>query len=205
MGVHLDESLANAQHGVYTFRAQGSIYHKIGGLFPSTSESRPRFLQLYIYDTEHEVENRLAENNTIRQDIVEKIKAILDRCNPFVHNLRSLAQQGNIQECALRINEQPSDRPQYCLPTASQVAAVIVRGEQVANLNPRDILVQSTSGQLMNVLDTAGYYDPLQYPLLFPYGSYGWSINSLDNNGRTIPCRAFYAYIIQVKYTPLSD
>ena len=35
------------------------------------------------------------------------------------------------------------------------------------NLNPRDILVQSTSGQLMNVLDTAGYYDPLQYPLLF--------------------------------------
>uniref|UniRef100_A0A803N7J8 ATP-dependent DNA helicase n=1 Tax=Chenopodium quinoa TaxID=63459 RepID=A0A803N7J8_CHEQI len=204
MGVHLVESLANAQHGVYTFRAQGSIYHKKGGLLPSTSESQPRFLQLYIYDTEHEVENRLAENSTLRQDIVERVKAILDQCNPFVHNLRSLAQQENVQDCALRINEQPSDRPQYCLPTASQVAAMIVGGEEVANLNPRDILVQSTSGQLMTVLDTAGYYDPLQYPLLFPYGSYGWSINSLDNNGRTIPCRAFYAYIIQVRQCVIS-
>ncbi|XP_021717300.1 uncharacterized protein LOC110685147 [Chenopodium quinoa] len=189
--------------GVYTFRAQGSIYHKIGKLLPSTSESRPQFLQLYIYDTEHEVKNRLAENITLRQDIVKRVKAILDQCNPFVHNLRSLAQQENVQDCALRINEQPSDRPQYCLPTASH-AVVIVGGEEVANLNLRDILVQSTSGQLMTVLDTAGYYDPLQYPLLFPYGSYGWSINSLDNNGRTIPCRAFYAYIIQVRQCVIS-
>uniref|UniRef100_A0A803LJL4 ATP-dependent DNA helicase n=1 Tax=Chenopodium quinoa TaxID=63459 RepID=A0A803LJL4_CHEQI len=88
----------------------------------------------------------------------------------------SLAQQENVQDFALRINEQPSDRPQYCLPTASQVAAMIV----------------------------AGYYDPLQYPLLFPYGSYGWSINSLDNNGITIPCRSFYAYIIQVRQCVIS-
>uniref|UniRef100_A0A803N4S5 Uncharacterized protein n=1 Tax=Chenopodium quinoa TaxID=63459 RepID=A0A803N4S5_CHEQI len=131
------------------------------GLLPTTSEARLRFLQLYIYDTDHEIENRLAENNTLRQDIVEKVKAILDRCKPFVHNLQSLAQQGNIQDCALRIDEQPSDRPQYCLPTASQVAAIIVCTEEVANLNPRYILVQSTSGQLMNVSDTAGYYDPL--------------------------------------------
>ncbi|XP_021727191.1 uncharacterized protein LOC110694325 [Chenopodium quinoa] len=71
---------------------------------------------------------------TIKQDII-----LLDQ---------SLAQQENVQDFALRINEQPSDRPQYCLPTASQVAAMIVGGEEVANLNPRDILVQSTYGQL---------------------------------------------------------
>ncbi|XP_021742949.1 uncharacterized protein LOC110709046 [Chenopodium quinoa] len=154
MGVHIDESLANAQQGVYTFRAQGSIYHKIGGLLPN---------------------------------------------GPFVHTLRSLVQREDIQQCALHIREQPSNRPQYCLPSASQVAAVIVGGEEVANLNPRDILVQSNSGELMTIMDTTRYYDPLQYPLLFPYGSYGWSINSVDNNGRTILCRAFYAYYFQIR------
>ncbi|XP_021835604.1 uncharacterized protein [Spinacia oleracea] len=56
----------------------------------------------------------------------------------------------------------------------------------------------------MTFMDTAGYYDPIQYPLLFPYGSYGWSINSLDTNGRTIPCRAFYAYLFQIRLHVIS-
>uniref|UniRef100_A0A803KZG7 Helitron helicase-like domain-containing protein n=2 Tax=Chenopodium quinoa TaxID=63459 RepID=A0A803KZG7_CHEQI len=74
MGVHIDESLANAQQGVYTFRAQGSIYHKIGGLLSNGSDCRPRFLQLYIYDTEHEIENRLAENSTCDETLYKESK-----------------------------------------------------------------------------------------------------------------------------------
>lgn len=34
IGVHLDESLAATGHGIFSFRAQGGIYHNIGGFYP---------------------------------------------------------------------------------------------------------------------------------------------------------------------------
>lgn len=60
LGVHVDESLLATCRGIYTFRAQGAIYHKIGGFHPNQG-SRPRYLQLYIYDTDHELQNRMRE------------------------------------------------------------------------------------------------------------------------------------------------
>ena len=53
------------------------------------------------------------------------------------------------------------------------MASIIVGGEEVGHLSGREILVQMFGGNLINVQDTAGYYDPLQYPILFPFGIYG--------------------------------
>ncbi|KMT19458.1 hypothetical protein BVRB_1g010880 [Beta vulgaris subsp. vulgaris] len=120
MGVEIDDELANARQGVYTYRAQMSIYHRIGGLLPLNSNDRPRFLQLYIYDTDHENENRGAENSSLRIDIIDRIKNILNAHNPFVHNLRHLAQRTDIHECKFVIKEQPANNRQYSMPSASQ-------------------------------------------------------------------------------------
>ncbi|KAF1862789.1 hypothetical protein Lal_00040055 [Lupinus albus] len=35
LGVHLDKSFAATGCDIYTFRAHGPIYHKIGGLHPN--------------------------------------------------------------------------------------------------------------------------------------------------------------------------
>ncbi|KAF7815403.1 uncharacterized protein G2W53_029372 [Senna tora] len=200
MGVHLDGDLANGREGVYSFRAQGAIYHKIGGFLPSSSE-RPRFLQLYIYDTDNEITNRVAENPTLNEELVDRLRSILDVHNPFVHRFRQLAQEPNIENCQLIIHEQPRNRPQYNLPTASEVAAIIVVGEEAGQLNGRDIVVQCNSGHLMNVPDTAGYYDPLQYPLLLPCGTYGWDVNTQNGAAsRTkVTCRDYYSYMLQIR------
>ncbi|KAK8928519.1 hypothetical protein KSP39_PZI017174 [Platanthera zijinensis] len=40
--------------------------------------------------------------------------------------------------------------------------------------NDRDILIETTSGNLISIKEYSGYYDPLQYPLLLPHGTYGW-------------------------------
>ena len=53
------------------------------------------------------------------------------------------------------------------------MAAIIVGGEKDGHLSGREILVQTFVGNLINVQDTAGVYDPLQYPMLFPIGTYG--------------------------------
>ena len=48
--------------------------------------------------------------------------------------------------------------------------------------------------QPITIPDVGRYYDPLQYPLLFPFGSYGWDINTTCANNNTVTCHEFYAY-----------
>jgi len=49
----------NKGHGPYVFRMHGRNYHHIGTLLPEEG-SKPRWAQLYIYDTENEVQNRIS-------------------------------------------------------------------------------------------------------------------------------------------------
>ncbi|KAI5404694.1 hypothetical protein KIW84_051743 [Lathyrus oleraceus] len=132
-GVHVDESLVATGRGIYTFCAQGAIYHKIGGFHPNQG-SRPRYLQLYIYDTDHELQNRM----------------------------KHLALEPNIEECRLLVKERPLNQLQYSLPSASQVAAIVIGGgdEDTIELG-RDITVINCDGKLTKVQETMGYYDPL--------------------------------------------
>ncbi|GKC73323.1 hypothetical protein Tco_1119206, partial [Tanacetum coccineum] len=72
--VQIDESI-NAGRGSYVFKVYGQIYHWIGSLCPPAGEP-PRFLQLYIYDTNNEVQNRMhhfggIDNSQLEPKIVE--------------------------------------------------------------------------------------------------------------------------------------
>lgn len=57
MGGRVDRSV-NTGSGPPTFRLSGQNYHLIGSLLPQHGE-RPHFSQLYIYDTENEISNRI--------------------------------------------------------------------------------------------------------------------------------------------------
>ncbi|KAK4404557.1 hypothetical protein Sango_0824300 [Sesamum angolense] len=160
LGVALDQSLAPFDQGIYTFRAHGSIYHRIGSLLPLPG-TRPRYIQMFIYDTEHEIENRLQESNGLDGELVDKVRHILDAHNPFVKTLRQLAQRPDINNCKLVIKEKPAPNMQYTLPTASQVATILVGGEEIMDADARDIIVQSNTGRLFNIKEYSGYYDPL--------------------------------------------
>lgn len=53
----LDRTI-NDGRGLPIIQIQGQPCHRIGSLLPMTGDP-PKFLQLYIYDTENEVQNRL--------------------------------------------------------------------------------------------------------------------------------------------------
>ena len=57
-GANVDNTV-NQGRGPYVFKVSGQIYHSIGSLCP-TGDAKPCFLQLYIYDTENEVQNRMS-------------------------------------------------------------------------------------------------------------------------------------------------
>ncbi|XP_072073847.1 uncharacterized protein [Arachis hypogaea] len=140
--MHIDEQLAITSRGIYTFRAQDSIYHSIGGFYPD-QDTRPRFLQLYIYDTEHELQNKILKNTQLHEILVFKIQQLLHQYNPSLHVFRQLAQRSDVHECSLLIREGPTNQPQYSLPTASQVAAIIVGDDVETMIRGRDIKVQT--------------------------------------------------------------
>ncbi|KAK2422598.1 hypothetical protein QL285_033122 [Trifolium repens] len=65
------------------------------------------------------------------------------------------------------------DGRRYNLPTASEVAALIVGDYDTADFE-RDIIVETMSGLLKRISTFEPSYWPLQYPLLFPRGEDGY-------------------------------
>ncbi|CAG8854781.1 21513_t:CDS:2, partial [Gigaspora margarita] len=90
--VKLDENVANVQ---------GGIYHSIESLLPV--DGIPKFLQLYIYDTEYKTNNRLSIMPQLHHDTLELIKILLNRLNPFVINFRSISLNNDLNDLYLYI------------------------------------------------------------------------------------------------------
>ncbi|GJR24010.1 DNA helicase [Tanacetum coccineum] len=83
-GAKIDDSI-NIGGGLYVFKVSCQVYHWIGSLCPSAREA-PRFLQLYIYDTKNEVENRMRhfggiDNSNLDPEIVQGLIHFLDAHN----------------------------------------------------------------------------------------------------------------------------
>jgi hypothetical protein len=57
MGARVMDSI-NDGHGPYVFKISGQVCHRIGSLIPSPG-ARPEYAQLYLFDIEHEVFNRI--------------------------------------------------------------------------------------------------------------------------------------------------
>ena len=108
----------------------------IGSLLP-TQGRKPRFAQLYIYDTDDEVRNwcwalnNQLSVNVVDLEILEALQRVLDLVNPYVRvfwNARDIIQANNIVDLRICIIEVRPGR-QHIRPTADEVAALIVGGE----------------------------------------------------------------------------
>ncbi|KAG5520326.1 hypothetical protein RHGRI_033033 [Rhododendron griersonianum] len=184
-GVKLDKELATSRQGVYTFRAQGQVYHDLPSLIPSGST--PCYFQLYFYDTDKEVENRLNVLSEVSLDksIVEKLMEVLSG-NPYSQVLRKL-QHVPLDSYHIHIRSDAKlDQRVYNTPSADQVAAIWIEGNNPNVPHDHDIIVHSTSGHKHRVKHYYGCYDALQYPLLFPRGEVGWHQNIWKKKGPPI-------------------
>lgn len=57
MGANIDRSM-NDGRGPPVFKICGQIHHRIGSLLPLDG-TPPKFIQLYVYDTANEINNRI--------------------------------------------------------------------------------------------------------------------------------------------------
>ncbi|XP_022887958.1 uncharacterized protein LOC111403621 isoform X1 [Olea europaea var. sylvestris] len=171
-GVKCDTDLFRAYKGIYTFRIQGQVYHYVNQLLPENNQ--PSYMQLYFYDTNNEVENRMKiSENFVESTLIILIEIL--KVNPYSRFFRSLSNMTNLHDHRIQIRCDPGlDQRVFNTPSVSQVATVWVEDDDNANIRVRDITIYGHSGESHKVHYYYGCYDPLQYPLLFPFGEPGW-------------------------------
>ncbi|XP_076935570.1 uncharacterized protein LOC143602288 [Bidens hawaiensis] len=180
MGGKVD-SFINRGNAPFVFRISGQNYHSIGSLLPENG-SKPKFSQLYIYDTENEVSNRQC-----------LFRMAIDRFQENPHANLKLRLIGRRQQ----------DGRTYNFPSSSEVAALIVG--DIGNIEPRDIIVETKTGSLKHISELHPSYVPLQYPLFYIYGDDCYRVDiphrdfsSLQKSKRpNSTMREFFAYRIQ--------
>ncbi|CAG8687581.1 2460_t:CDS:2 [Cetraspora pellucida] len=157
-GVKIDRELANGKNGVYTYRVQGSFYHRIGVLWPENGVE-PCYLQIYIYDTQHELQHRI---NAIPNSNLD---------STIIQNLTTICLSMLI--CA----DIPGlDQRTYNNLTASQVTAIWVNSEMPSNIvQKHDIVLHTNIDQYVHISELNRCYNLLAYPILFPYSEQGWA------------------------------
>jgi hypothetical protein len=212
MGGKVDTRV-NDGRGPYIYRLNGQNHHRIGTLIPADGQT-PHFAQLYFYDTENEVQNRMnalrssQSNSNLDPSIVDTLVKMLDESNILVKLFRIARdrfKEGDIHHLRLRlIGSRSTDGREYNLPTSSEIAAIVVGDIGVEN-EQRDVIVEYKDGGLKRINELHPSYMALQYPLLFPYGEDGFRLGILyrNVNGRIhntkdfITMREYYAYRLQ--------
>nr|XP_023920302.1 uncharacterized protein LOC112031817 isoform X2 [Quercus suber]XP_023920309.1 uncharacterized protein LOC112031817 isoform X2 [Quercus suber]XP_023920315.1 uncharacterized protein LOC112031817 isoform X2 [Quercus suber]XP_023920320.1 uncharacterized protein LOC112031817 isoform X2 [Quercus suber] len=212
MGGKVDRTV-NDGNGPYVFRLNGQNHHLIGSLLP-VEGSEPKFAQLYIFDTENEVQHRIRsissdeENDGIDPEIVNSLIHMLDENNALVKVFRMARDrytECNTADIRLRlINCRTNRSSQYNLPTASEVAGLIVNDFDPNN-GYRDIIVEDRDHGLRCISEIHPAFMAMQYPLLFPYGEDGFSLgipkrlrgSMEESKNSTVTMREYYAFRIQ--------
>ncbi len=190
IGAKIDQQVTGTS-GIYTFRIHGEMYHRIGSLLPDSETQPPQFAQIYIYDTDHEIQNRSNIMPGLDPIILAELQQMLHDINPYVNKFR---QAGNLLKdnpsLDLKLvitNNRTNDPRRYNTPSASEVAAIMIgTGQEIEHQN-RDIVLQPHEGGIQRISEIHCAYTPLHYVLMFPRGEDGWhpNIPIRDSNDET--------------------
>ena len=155
----------------------------------------PALPQIYIYDTDYQLDRRMQLFPDLNRGVMEILQRVLARENPhvaqFMANNEHVLQNESTQDFEMRI-EVPAQRDRrYDQPMGSEVAAILI-GDGSECDGERNIVLRKREGGLQQVNQLDKYYDSLHYVLLFPYGHEGWSVEFEKQTGITM--NEYYKY-----------
>ena len=201
MGVNLDKNYANNLKGIYTFRIHGSIYHRIGPITPKKNDI-PKFAQLYIHDTDNELDNRLLNFSGLDREILFQLQNEMHKLNPYVKIFKQFA-MNSLNEPAIKMvikSDNKIDRRVQNKPIISEIAAIIPGDEYSNDTCKRDIIIENKNDKLTHIDQFNSAYDSLQYVLPFIKGDLGYEFNiKQQNSTKNVTCMQYYSYTIQIR------
>ncbi|CAI9274634.1 unnamed protein product [Lactuca saligna] len=178
-GANVDDDV-NDSRGPYVFKVSGQISDKIGSLSADPAKG-PRFLQLYLFDTDNEVENRLRAFDGPRPPTLDS--TVIDYLSRF------LAESNEY------------DR-RYDLPLPGSLGCIVTSDDTTSTTY--DIIIHSQQCHPQRISKLHPSYMPLQYSLLFPSGEEGWSPrlklgNRRGANAQNLTVNMYYAYHVHAR------
>ena len=178
VGANIDQSMARG--GVYTYRLQGELHHRMGSLLPSEGET-PKFAQMYIHDPQMQEECRLNFIEELHPNILHQLQTMLHDVNPYAqlyeNARRRLSSQPTAPLSLRLVTLRNKDSRRYNTPTANEVGAIMVGDGTDTEEITRDIIVKKKGGPLQRISILHPSYLPMHYVLLFPDGRDGWHPN----------------------------
>jgi len=116
---------------------------------------------------------------------LDQLLTMMYNINPYVEVFKMardmMAIEGAPMDMKLcLIASRTKDARQYNVPTADEVAALMVRNGSEA-VDRRDVVLVQQAGPFQHISKLNVGYMALHYPLLFPYGEGGWHPNILLN------------------------
>ncbi|KAL8132621.1 hypothetical protein AgCh_008197 [Apium graveolens] len=192
MGGKVDHSI-NCGRAPYVYRLNGQNHHIFGLLIPDEGDD-PKFCQLYIYDTEHEVDNRMKwvkvdDGEPIDAEIVEGLVHILDESNQLVKKFcyaRDRFKEQPVRDLKIKLKICRAENGRKNLIGLSDEVACVMVGEidttvgdkdiiveKKINDDLKDIIMQKCDKPLEHISSIHPSLMALQYPLLFPLGEDG--------------------------------
>ena len=169
LGANVDQNLASSRNGIYTFRICGQLYHLMGSLLPQ--DGIHRYQQIYFCDELAQINRRMEIFDDLNRYYVERITEIMRSNNPFVQFYEQMDIGRECSQYNVSFSSIGVDNRRYNAPTCNEVAAIILDTERDQR---RDIVVRRNTGELQRISEIHPSYDPLSYPLLFPFGDQGW-------------------------------
>ena len=136
----------------------------------------------------------------LKPDIIRGINQLLHNSNQYVELAKEIfEQQGTPANVKIVINDikRPSGEysRRYNRPLSNEIGVLMPNDAT----NNRDIVLHYRDGGLKHISELHRSYDPLQYPLPFPYGTDGWHIDLQLQNGRKLTALLYYHYHIMVR------
>lgn len=208
-GAKVDDSINNG-NGPFVFKVAGQISHRMGSLCP-LEDNNPRFLQMYIYDTENEIENRLRhfrkdKREDLNPEIVQQLICLLNEHNDLVRlfrTARDICLNEEAPEFYIRLYNNGNQQC-YNSPTAGTLGA-IVYDDGPKTKNDFDIIIRLRDSFPQRVNKLHPSYIALQFPLLFVFGDHGWSpelklTNEGFRNDRQLTMNMFYSFQLHDRY-----
>ena len=197
VSANVDESLMNATSGVYTYRINGAVHHKLSSLLPNKN-SPQQFSQIYIMDADMQSSHRTGMfPKAIQAKILNQIQEQLNKFNPYVKIY---------QQAGLKLRADPSMElnivlkskqavKNFNLPTADEIAVLMVENDH--NVSHRDVIVSkittSDSYPHQFISENLSFYDPLGYPLMHIYGESGWQYQTYPKKSRDFLIKQYQA------------
>ncbi|KAE8223141.1 hypothetical protein CF319_g3776 [Tilletia indica] len=185
LGVKRDMTVAG-QMGIYTFKIQGQLCHKMGSLLPPDGFT-PAFAQVYFVETDPNSASgvRLDQaRQPLDSGTVDVLERMLHQVNPYARLLqhaRPLLEELQTPETDVGIKllqpgrDTGNDPRTYNRPSVSEVAALIVTPSGTPfDIASRDIVIRYRAGEIRRISHLHAAFLPLRFPVLIPYGHFGW-------------------------------